>query len=63
MAAAGLMAVIAFTSKNLKITQEEAEEERLARKDEVRKRFRRPLNETVNEIGEGRGKCCYRLLH
>ena len=27
----------------------------IAEKDAIRKRFRRPLNETVNEIGEGRG--------
>jgi len=25
------------------------------RKEELRKRFRRPINETINEIGEGRG--------
>lgn len=31
------------------------EEDLYARKEEMRKRFRRPLNELINEIGEGRG--------
>ena len=39
-----------------KQTAEEADEARQAKKDEVRKRFRRPVNELVNEIGKGRGK-------
>ena len=34
----------------------ETPEERMARKEEHRRRFRRPYQEMVNEIGEGRGK-------
>lgn len=34
----------------------ETPEERLKRKEEHRRRFRRPYQEMVNEIGEGRGK-------
>ena len=26
-------------------------------KEAARKRFRRPINETINELGEGRGLC------
>jgi len=26
-------------------------------KEELRKRFARPINETINELGEGRGPC------
>lgn len=33
----------------------ETPEERLSRKEEHRRRFRRPYQEMVNEIGEGRG--------
>jgi hypothetical protein len=31
-------------------------EDKFATKEEVRRRFRRPVNELINEIGEGRGK-------
>jgi len=31
-------------------------EELQLKKEEARKRFRRPINETINEIGEGRGR-------
>ena len=33
------------------------EEGRWPTKEELRKRFSRPANETINELGEGRGKC------
>ena len=32
------------------------DEDRFAKKEEIRKRFRRPVNELINEIGEGRGR-------
>lgn len=32
------------------------DEGRWPTKEEMRKRFRRPANETINELGEGRGK-------
>jgi hypothetical protein len=31
-------------------------EDKFVTKEEVRRRFRRPVNEMINEIGEGRGK-------
>jgi len=31
------------------------DEDKFATKEEIRKRFRRPVNEVINEIGEGRG--------
>jgi hypothetical protein len=31
------------------------DEDKFATKEEVRRRFRRPVNEMINEIGEGRG--------
>lgn len=37
------------------------EEGRWPTKEELRKRFRRPLNETINELGEGRGKFQYEI--
>jgi hypothetical protein len=38
---------------------EDDEDLRKAKKDETRKRFRRPINELVNEIGEGRGEFAF----
>ena len=35
----------------------EPEMDKAAYKEEIRRRFRRPVNEIVNEIGEGRGNC------
>lgn len=32
------------------------DEGRWPTKEDLRKRFRRPVNETINELGEGRGK-------
>lgn len=32
------------------------DEDKFAKREEVRRRFRRPVNELINEIGEGRGK-------
>lgn len=42
------------------------DEGRWPTKEEMRKRFRRPANETINELGEGRGKTmqsCYPPRH
>jgi hypothetical protein len=36
--------------------------DRLAYKDEAKTRYRRPINETINELGEGRGMACSKLL-
>ena len=37
------------------------QEGRWPTKEEMRKRFRRPANETINELGEGRGMSCMAL--
>ena len=50
------LGAMAFTANTIARSPEEADEIRQAKKDEIRKRFRRPINELVNEIGEGRGK-------
>ena len=55
MAMAAIIAVMAYTADTIVRTPDEAQAERQARKEEVRKRFRRPINELVNEVGEGRG--------
>ena len=34
---------------------DDPEVDRIAQKEEMRNRFRRPVNETINELGEGRG--------
>ena len=38
-------------------TQHDPDEDKFIEKEELRKRFRRPVNEMINEIGEGRGMC------
>ena len=38
-------------------TQQDPNEDKFTEKEELRKRFRRPVNEMINEIGEGRGMC------
>ena len=49
--------VISFTGRSLFDTGENKPfSSRLAYKEEAKARFRRPLNETINELGEGRGK-------
>jgi len=37
-------------------SSDEPQIDRIAYKEEARTRFRRPLNEAINELGEGRGK-------
>lgn len=34
----------------------EGTEDSMLTKEEIRRRFRRPIQETINEIGEGRGR-------
>lgn len=50
-----VMATVAYGGGQVYATGE-TPEERLARKEEHRRRFRRPYQEMVNEIGEGRGR-------
>lgn len=53
--AGAVMGGVSYAGGQVYATGETAEE-RLARKEEHRRRFRRPYQEMVNEIGEGRGK-------
>ena len=51
------MGVISFTGRSIfESGDEKPFSGRLAYKEEAKARFRRPLNETINELGEGRGK-------
>lgn len=36
--------------------RDDPETDRIAEKDAAKKRFRRPINEVINELGEGRGR-------
>lgn len=48
--------VVAFTGSSVFASAgDHPEIDRVAYKEESRNRFRRPVNETINEIGEGRG--------
>lgn len=56
LALGGAMGVISYTGRSIfESSGDEASFDRMAYKDEVKSRFRRPLNETINELGEGRG--------
>jgi hypothetical protein len=51
------MGVISYTGRTMfESAGDKPFADRLAYKDEAKARFRRPLNETINELGEGRGK-------
>lgn len=45
-----------FTGGAVFNKRSDPEEDTFAKKEEIRRRFRRPANEMINEIGEGRGK-------
>jgi len=49
------LAALKYTGVTLFRDSGVTEDERHASKEELRKRFRRPVNETINELGEGRG--------
>ncbi|KAH0842186.1 hypothetical protein FOPE_07731 [Fonsecaea pedrosoi] len=64
------MGVISYTGRSIfESSSDKAFDDRMTYKEEARARFRRPLNETINELGEGRGKdaqhdnLCKRLMH
>lgn len=44
-----------FTGGAVFSQRSDPDEDKFATKEEVRRRFRRPVNEMINEIGEGRG--------
>jgi hypothetical protein len=60
-----VMAVIQYSGGSLLGKQANAPEleGRWPTKEEHRKRFRRPVNETINELGEGRGMCAPRVWY
>ncbi|KAL6250161.1 hypothetical protein RBB50_002462 [Rhinocladiella similis] len=51
-----VMFVVNYTGRPMFESSSDAPQlDRLAYKDEAKSRYRRPLNETINELGEGRG--------
>ncbi len=51
-----LTAVVGYTGlTNFESSADEPQPNRLFQKEEAKSRYRRPVNETINEIGEGRG--------
>ena len=44
-----------FTGGTVFSQRSDPDEDRFATKEEIRRRFQRPANEMINEIGEGRG--------
>lgn len=49
------LAAAQYTGNGMLNDTTDPERDRLREKMEIRNRFRRPLSETINEIGEGRG--------
>lgn len=50
-----MMAAAKYTSNSMLGNKNDPEPDGYPNKSEIRHRFRRPLNELINEIGEGRG--------
>nr|POF08258.1 nadh-ubiquinone oxidoreductase 21.3 kda subunit [Quercus suber] len=57
-ALAAILGAFSFTGGKLSGSKRDRDHDEVARKMEMRKNRRRPLEETVNELGEGRGKIC-----
>ncbi|EXJ56551.1 hypothetical protein A1O7_06895 [Cladophialophora yegresii CBS 114405] len=56
LALGSVMGVISYTGRTMfESAADKPFADRMAYKDEAKARFRRPLNETINELGEGRG--------
>lgn len=56
------MAVVSYTGNSMfESASDKPITDRVAQKEEAKNRFRRPLNETINELGEGRGEIDLRL--
>jgi hypothetical protein len=52
------MGVVTFSGHAMfEAADEKTKADRLAGKEEAKNRFRRPINEVINELGEGRGMC------
>lgn len=53
--AAILLSAAQYTGNSMFSDTSDPEKDRFQNKTETRNRFRRPVNELINEIGEGRG--------
>lgn len=51
-----IMAAVQYTGGSFFRDPHDMDIDQFPTKEELRKRFRRPVNETINELGEGRGK-------
>jgi len=49
------LAAVKYTGGTFFRENDPGDDLRYLSKEEIRKRFRRPIQETINEIGEGRG--------
>jgi hypothetical protein len=47
--------VVSYTGSSMFESSSDKHADQAARKEEAKSRYRRPLNETINELGEGRG--------
>ncbi len=57
------LAVVSYTGRSMfESSSDSPQLDRLAYKDEAKTRYRRPINETINELGEGRGMSCSKRL-
>ena len=56
MALAAIMAAVNYSGHSLFTEACGMDADAYPTKEELRKRFRRPVNEVINELGEGRGK-------
>jgi hypothetical protein len=51
------MALVSYTGRSMfESSSDSPQKDRIAYKDEAKTRYRRPVTETINELGEGRGK-------
>lgn len=53
---AATLAAVGYTGGSILSDASKTDEDIYATKTELRTRFRRPVNELINEIGEGRGR-------
>ncbi len=55
-----VLAAASYTGNSMLSDTVDTNTDRFRTKSEIRNRFRRPINELINEVGEGRGR--YSLL-
>ncbi len=57
LAVGTVMGVVSYTGHSMfESSADKISPDRVDYKEEARNRFRRPVNETINELGEGRGE-------